>query len=228
MLDRLLGASPSPRRDFLGRVGAAFGLTLAATLPGAVVAEAQPGAPEQGADWLSGLKGKHRQLFDTPEPEDGFGLLHIRNYLNTWRDAFGAKEGEVNAVGTCYGKSTPLGFTDDMWAKYKFGAVLNITDATTKEPLARNMFYHPQPGDNFAFGFFDASIEALQARGVLFILCNNALQFWAGRLAAAGMGTADTIAKDLLAHVLPKVVVVPGMVVAVNQAQENHISYMKV
>ena len=41
------------------------------------------------------------------------------------------------------------------------------------------------------------------------------------------MGTADDIAKDLLAHVQPKVVVVPGMVVAINQAQEAHISYMK-
>ena len=228
MLDRLLGAAPSPRRDFLGRVGAAFGLTLAATLPGAAVAETRPAVPEQGADWLKGLNGKHRQLFDMPEPEDGFGLLHVRNYMNTWRDAFGMKDSEINAVGTCYGKATVLGFTDEMWAKYKFGAVLGITDATTKEPLARNMFYQPKEGDNFAFGFFDSSISALQARGVLFILCNNALHFWAGRLAAAGMGTADDIAKDLLAHVLPKVVVVPGMVVAINQAQEAHISYMKV
>jgi len=227
MLDRLLRASPSPRRDFLGRAGAAFGLTLAATLPRAVVAEATPRDFDQDADWLKGLTGKHRQLFDMPLPEDGFGLLHIRNYMNTWRDAFGMKDSEINAVGTLYGKATPLGFTDEMWAKYKFGAVLEITDATTKAPLARNMFYHPQTGDNFAFGFFDASIEALQARGVLFILCNNALHFWAMRLSAAGMGTADDIAKDLLAHVLPKVVVVPGMVVAINQAQEAHISYMK-
>jgi hypothetical protein len=227
MLDRLLRTSPSPRRDFLGRVGAVFGLTLAAGLPEAVMAEPVPEAPDQGADWMSGLKGKHRQLFDMPEPADGFGLLHIRNYMNTWRDAFGMKDSEINAVGTCYGKATPLGFTDEMWAKYKFGAVLNITDATTKAPLARNMFYHPQPGDNFAFGFFDSSIEALQARGVLFILCNNALHFWASRLSAAGMGTADDIAKDLLAHLLPKIVVVPGMVVAINQAQEARVSYMK-
>ena len=227
MLERLLRASPSPRRDFLGRVGAAFGLTLAAGLPRAAVAQPGPEAPGEGADWLSGLKGKHRQLFDMPLPEDGFGLLHIRNYMNTWRDAFGMKDSEINAVGTLYGKATPLGFTDEMWAKYKFGAVLEITDATTKAPLARNMFYRPQQGDNFAFGFFDASIEALQARGALFILCNNALHFWASRLSAAGMGTADAIANDLLAHVVPKVVVVPGMVVAINQAQEAHISYMK-
>ena len=100
------------------------------------MAETRPAAPEQGADWLKGLNGKHRQLFDMPEPEDGFGLLHIRNYMNTWRDAFGMKDSEINAVGTFYGKATVLGFTDDMWVKYKFGAVLNITDATTKAPLA--------------------------------------------------------------------------------------------
>lgn len=228
MLDDLLATS-SHRRGFLGRVGAAVGLGLMARLPAELSAE-----PVQGPDpvdktdkWLDTLKGKHRMLFDMTSPNDGVGLLHIRNWMNTWRDAYGLKDAELNAIGTLYGKTVPLGFSDDMWVKYKFGTALNITDAATKAPLARNMFAHPKPGDPLAFGFLDSAIEAVQARGALFILCNNALNFWISRLAAApGAAKPDVIRADLLAHLLPKVVVVPGMVVAINKAQERGVAYM--
>lgn len=225
MLDDLL-ASTSHRRGFLGRVGAAIGLGLAARLPHQLSAEPGPDPIDSADKWLDTLKGKHRMLFDMPSPSGGVGLLHIRNWLNTWRDAYGMKDADLSAVGTLYGKSTPLGFSDDMWVKYKFGTPLEITDASTKAPLARNMFAHPKAGDPLAFGFLDSAIEPLQARGALFILCNNALNFWVSRLSAGGMGKAEDIRADLLAHLLPKVVVVPGMVVAINKAQERGVAYM--
>ena len=228
MLDDLLSSS-SHRRGFLGRVGAVVGLGLMARLPAELSAEAVQGPdPVDKADkWLDTLKGKHRMLFDSPAPSGGLPLLHIRNWLNTWRDGYGMKDGELSAVGTLYGKTVPLGFSDDMWVKYKFGAALEITDAATKAPLARNMFAHPKPGDPLAFGMLDSAIEPLQARGVLFILCNNALNFWVARLSSApGAAKPEVIRADLLAHLLPKVVVVPGMVVAINKAQERGVAYM--
>jgi intracellular sulfur oxidation DsrE/DsrF family protein len=136
------------------------------------------------------------------------------------------KDADVNAVATLYGKTVPLGFGDDMWAKYKFGAALGINDTATKAPLARNMFAHPKQGDNVAFGMLDSAIEPLQARGALFIMCNNALNFWVGRLSAGGAGKPDAIRADLLAHLLPKIVIVPAMVVAINKAQERGLAYM--
>jgi intracellular sulfur oxidation DsrE/DsrF family protein len=229
MLDQLLNASPSHRREFLGQMGAAVGLGLVARLPAplAAASASNPDPVDRADKWLDTLKGKHRQLFDMPLPEDGLGLLHIRNFLATYREAYGVPEKELNAVGTLYGKTIPLGFTDEMWVKYKFGAALNITDVKTNAPLERNMFAHPQAGDPLAFGFLDSSVEALQAKGALFILCNNALNFWVGRLSAGGMGAAADIRADLLAHLLPKIVIVPAMVVAINKAQERGISYMK-
>ncbi len=223
-------SSLTRRRDFLSRVGAAVALGLTARLPvpAALAAETPPDPdPVDTADkWLDGLKGKHRQLFDMPAPNSGIPQLHIRNYMVTYREAYGLTEKDVNAVGTLYGTTTPLGFTDEMWEKYKFGAALKIDDPAANAPLVRNWFAHPKEGDPFAFGFFDSSIEALQAKGVVFILCNNALNFWVGRLSKGGMGTTDEIRADLLAHMLPKVVLVPGMVVAINKAQERGLSYM--
>ncbi|HEY2824689.1 MAG TPA: hypothetical protein VGI83_04020, partial [Gemmatimonadales bacterium] len=177
--------------------------------------------------WVEGLKGKHKQLFDMAEPEDGVGLLHVRNYLATYKDAYRAAPADVNAVVTLYGKTTPLGFPDAMWAKYKFGAALEIKDPKTGQPTERNFFFHPEDGDNFAFGFNDSSIENLQKQGVVFILCNNALNFFISRLSAGGLGTKEAIRADLLANMLPGVVLVPAMVIAINRAQEHGLSYMK-
>ena len=228
MLDDLLSSS-SHRRGFLGTVGTAVGLGLMARLPAGLAAEpVQNADPVDKADkWLDTLKGKHRMLFDMPVPDDGVGLLHIRNWMNTWRDTYGMKDEQLNAVGTLYGKTIPLGFSDEMWAKYKFGAALGIKDAATKAPLTRNMFAHPKKGDKLAFGMLDSAIEPLQARGALFILCNNALNFWVGQLSAGGAGKPDAIRADLLAHLLPKIVVVPAMVVAINKAQEKNVAYMR-
>jgi len=237
MLDHLLHTAPSHRREFLGQVGAVVGLGLAARFPAPLAAEPAPtpgpgpgpgpGPVDEDDKWLDTLKGKHRQLFDMASPEDGLGLLHVRNYLATYRETYGLPEKDVNAVATLYGKTIPLGFSDEMWARYKFGAALKINDSKTSAPIERNMFYRPQQGDNFAFGLFDSSIETLQARGALFIMCNNALNFWIGGLSAGGMGTKEEIRADLLAHLLPKVVVVPAMVVAINKAQERGVAYMK-
>jgi hypothetical protein len=224
MLDSI--SSPTHRRGFLGRTAAALALGLTSWKPAELVARAIPDNPDAKDTWLHGLKGKHRQLFDMPAPNNGIPQLHIRNFLNTYRDAYGMTDKDVNAVATLYGQSTLLAFTDDMWDKYKFGAALKINDVATNQPLTRNMFAHPKEGDPFAFGLFDSSVEALQARGVVFILCNNALNFWVGALVKGGMGSKEAIRADLLAHTLPGIILVPGMVVAINRAQEAGLSYM--
>ncbi|MEP6574354.1 MAG: hypothetical protein ABJD11_16765 [Gemmatimonadota bacterium] len=217
--------APTHRRGFLGRTITAVALGLSTWKPAELLARTIPDSPDAKDMWLHGLKGKHRQLFDMPTPNGGIPLLHVRNFLETYKAAYGATDKDVNAVATLYGQSTVLAFSDDMWEKYKFGTILKINDAAG-QPLTRNMFAHPKEGDPFAFGFLDSSIEALQKRGVVFILCNNALNFWVGQLAKGGMGTNEQIRADLLAHTLPGIVLVPGMVVAINRAQEAGLSYM--
>ena len=86
------------RRGFLGRV---FGAAAAASLP---VATAHAAAiQESGADdWIKEVKGTHRCLFDFPQHNNGMPLLHIFNYLNTYKEAYKAAPGSAGAVGTFY------------------------------------------------------------------------------------------------------------------------------
>ena len=208
------------RRAFLSSVaGIGAGALLAPELVHADVASSDA--------WLDQLKGKHRQLFDAPDPDGGTVLRHARGYLDAWHGAYGVAEHDINLIVTLYGRTTPLGVQDAMWAKYKLGAALNLTDATTNAPLVRNYFAHPEPGDPMGDGTPQSSIESLQQRGVLFLLCNNALVRWSARLEKDGLGAAQGIHDDLVAHALPGVVVVPNVLIAMTKAHERGFAYAR-
>lgn len=220
---------PSTRRGFVSRTTAALALALAPALPRWADAEtpvrlSDPGTPSD--DWMKRVTGKHKQLFDMKTHENGVGLLHVRNYLNTWRDAYHLTDKDVTPVLTFYGAGLPMGFDDAAWAKYPFGDVMKVTDPKTSAPARRNIFYKPGEGDTIAFGFLDSSIDQLVARGTVCIMCNNALAFWTMQLEKGGMGKAADIRADLVQHLLPGVSVVPAMVIAIGQAQERGCAYM--
>lgn len=177
--------------------------------------------------WLDRLKGKHRQLFDAPDPEGGTILRHVRNYFDSWRDDYGVAERDVSVVVALYARTTPLGLQDAMWAKYQLGAALNLNDPATNAPLVRNYFAHPQPGDPVADGTPESSIESLQKRGVAFVVCNNALKRWSARLEKEGKGAAAAIHDDLVAHALPGVTVVPDVLIAMTKAHERGFAYAR-
>jgi intracellular sulfur oxidation DsrE/DsrF family protein len=226
------------RRGFLGRmagVAAAAGVSLAGISP--VVAQ------ESGADdWLSEVKGTHRCLFDFPQHKNGFPLLHILNYLNTYSAAYKSGPGQVGAVGTFYSvgsqASIALAFNDTIWAKYQLGAYTGLKDANGT-PYTRNVFQRPTTNDLHLLmqavdspmipALADAmpaiGIESLQKMGTKFVLCNNALGIWCLELEARGKGKAKAIEQELRANVLPGVTIVPAMVIAIDKAQEAGIKY---
>jgi intracellular sulfur oxidation DsrE/DsrF family protein len=188
------------------------------------------------------VTGTHRTLFDFPQHRNGFPLLHILNYLNTYATAYKTAAGQVGAVGTFYSvgaqASIPLAFNDAIWTKYELGAYTGLKDADGK-PYTRNVFHKPTPKDLHLLmqavdspmipALSDAmpaiGIESLQKLGTTFILCNNALGIWTLELEARGKGRAQDIDKELRANLLPGVTIVPAMVVAIDQAQEAGITY---
>lgn len=173
--------------------------------------------------WLKNLTGKHRQLFDAPAPGGGILLIHMMNYYDTWVRDYGAKDSEINGVGTFYGTTTFYGVNDAMWAKYKIGEFLETNDPATGKPATTNP-WRTNP-NIMGMSLPAASIESLQKRGATFILCNNALGIFAGMLAKARGLNSDAVYADLKANALPGVEVVPGMVVAIEQAHTAGLSY---
>ncbi len=225
------------RRGFLTRI---FGTAAAGALVGAGQAQAQtPTGPDA---WVGQVTGAQRSLFDFPQHKNGVPLLHILNYLNTYRDAYKAAAGQVGAVGTFYGigpqSSIALGFNDAAWAKYQLGEYASLKD-TSGRPYTRNVFLRPTADDlhllmaamqtptipMFAGAMPALGIVSLQQMGTTFLLCANALGAWCAELEARGKGKAVEIERDLRANLVPGVIIVPAMVIAIEKAQAAGIRY---
>ena len=226
----------SPRREFLGKLaGGAVALGvggIGARKAFAVAIEATSASPTPSDRWLSQLTGEYRQLFDTPNPSGGMGLMHVRNYLDTYRDTYHVTHPAVTAVCTLYGGTTMLAFNDEMWKKYDLGKATRVMDGSNS-PAVSNVFYKaPAGAESLSLTGApvpipaDASISALQARGTIFLLCNNVFNLWMRMLAAGTHGKPETLREEFLANMLPGIQLVPAMVIAIGQAQKHGCSYM--
>jgi intracellular sulfur oxidation DsrE/DsrF family protein len=222
------------RRGFVGR-------TLAAAAAGwsAVTLQASGSAEQTGASdgWIKEVPGKARCFFDCPQHMNGFGLVHILNYLTAY------PAGQAGVASSFYGvgpaSSIAMGFNDAMWAKHGLGEILGLKDASGK-PYTRNVFVSPTKADGHLLAqrtqipasiamlgdaLVGSSVPSLQKMGTKFLLCNNALGLWTLELEAKGKGAAAAIDKDLRANLLPGVTIVPAMVIAIEQAHAAGISY---
>lgn len=211
------------RRGFLGRAAAAVALALTpSALRAAPLTEDQGQASPEA--WLQDLNAAHRLFFDIPDFANAVPQIHITNFLNTYRTAHGVEEKDINAVGGLWSRTTLLAANDAMWAKYRIGEYLNLRDAAG-DPFTRN----PWRAAPFILGAErpGSSIEALQARGVRYIVCNNALNLHVGVLATARGLETPAVNADVRANLLPGVVVVSAMVIAIERAQKHGFSYIR-
>lgn len=204
-----------PRRSFVTRAAAALA-AVTAGIP-SVAGASDTGMDSEYDAWMKDVKGKHRQLFHALELNER-PMLMASNFLDAYRDAFAAKDGDARAVIGVHGPALAIGFSDSAWSKYGFGKNANVLDPTTKEPSVRNIFATGAP----------LSVDTLQKRGVVFIMCNTALRLTSQGLSKARGESYETVYEDLKASRLPGTILVPAMVVAVNRSQEAGFTYLRV
>ncbi len=195
----------------------------AASLRPLQASAARSAAMATKAPWLTGVTAPHRQLFDAPQAETGIALVHVMNYYDTYNASFGVEDADIDAVLTFYGGSTFYGVNDAMWAKYQIGEFIGAKDPDTGAPATRNL-WRTKPVV-LGLSLPQASIESLHARGTTMIVCNNALQIFAGLLAARRGLRAETVYEDLKANLLPQMQLVPAMVIAIEQATRAGLTY---
>lgn len=213
------------RRGFLGSVAAATAVALstATAVPAAQAGEAA--AASGGTDferWLDTIPGKHRQIYDMPEPHGAMGLMWSHVFLMTGAQAYAVPETELGVVVVLRHSAMPLALNDSVWAKYKFGEFYKIEDPQTKAPATRNPFTNLKPGD---LPLMEAGLDKLMARGVKVATCGMAIHHYSLMFAKNTNGDAEAIKKDWLAAVLPGVFVAQSGVIAVHGAQSRGCTY---
>jgi intracellular sulfur oxidation DsrE/DsrF family protein len=215
------------RRAFLSGVAiAAAGVGLAQISANGEAAEPAGATPTGGTDfqaWLGSIKGKHRQVYDMPEPNNGMGLIWSHIFLLTGAQGYGVPESDLTAVVVMRHNAIPIAMNDTQWAKYKLGEVFKINDPGTKAPALRNPFNNVKPGD---LPLPEAALDKLVPRGVKFAVCDIALTLYSAMVAKQMGLEPAAVKKDWAGAVLPGVQLAPSGVVALNGAQAHGCSYV--
>lgn len=220
------------RRTFLGTLAtgaAAMSLAgIAAPLQSMAGTPASGNAEDPDA-WFEQIKGKHRIVFDVPEPNGMMPFAWPRVFLLT-NAATGTPEKDSSVVVVLRHEAIPYAMNNSLWTKYNFGKVFKITDDKTKESAMRNAFYKPEAGDFQIPGIGPVSIgiNELQDSGVLFCVCNMALTVYSAAIGKQMSMDPKEVYNDFRAGVLPNIQIVPSGVWAVGRAQEHKCAYCRV
>ncbi|HKP31138.1 MAG TPA: twin-arginine translocation signal domain-containing protein [Chitinophagaceae bacterium] len=221
--------SKSPRRQFISNVAAgaaALGLGSLVSLDAMAGIKDNPQIYADADEWFSKLKGKHRMVFDVPEPNGLMPFAWPLVYLMT-NEKTGTPMKDSNAVVILRHSGIPYAFNNSVWEKYKFGEIFHLNDPKTKAASIRNFMYQAKPEDFNIPGIGPAplAINDLQGMGVMFGVCDMAMQVNSAAIAQMTKGDAAAIKKDWEANLLPGVQVLPSGVWAIGRAQEHGCGY---
>ncbi len=229
---------PVTRRNFLST--AALGSAALGLLPRGASAETAA-VSKSLPDWFSSqtewdtasfnhlLRARRtvKQLFDVTAPDGEMLTAHVHNALTGLERGFGIPAEKILVVAALRSGATILNFDDDAWKKYELGAGYTVKDPATGKPAERNIYFastlapdgkyaSDDPNDPRSIES-DTSLQAIQRRGVQLLCCHAAVEAIAGyaveRLKL--QASQETVARDLVAHRLPGVLVVPSMVSAI-------------
>jgi hypothetical protein len=199
----------TPRRGFFGRIAAMSVLGLSGF---ATAARAETGS--DGLEWPGTLKGRHKQVFDVYDINEGFPLGFANNFLTPNESA--------TAVLIFRHRGLPYALSHAMWEKYKIGETFKIIDPETKAHAVKNPWFEPKPG---VLQNADAALDRLIARGTVIGACAVAMRGQARRLAPNAGVTPEEALKEFTANVLPSVTIIPSGTWGVNRAQEAGCTY---
>ena len=174
--------------------------------------------------WLDALKGKHRQVFSA-----GAGgpvsLAIATNWLDAHQEVFGLAHPDVDAIIGISVRAFPINCSDALWAKYELGRRFELKDPATGEWSTRNIFIDQVP--EYA-SWKRVGVRPLQARGVIFWQCNNALTNHANRFAQEMHLDPKAVREELITGLNPGVKLIPAHTMVLGLAQEHHCTYEQI
>ncbi|HJU65667.1 MAG TPA: hypothetical protein VJ596_08315 [Gemmatimonadaceae bacterium] len=212
-----------PRRGFLGRLSAAAaGFTALVSTPFSLRASPPTPASLDASDpdaWIGRMKGRDRLLMHAHQQLLP-AVVAARSVLTSGRDLYGVPESENSVAVASHGPAIGGLFRNEIWEKFTLGEHYKLTDPKTGAAPRTNPFLGPQEGWPS-----DANVPALMQRGVTFLVCNIAVRNLSRRIVREGQ-QPEPLHQELVAGLVPGVIVVPDLFVAISHAQKKGIGYL--
>jgi hypothetical protein len=208
-------ADAAPRRGLFARFAAVTMVGFAGLMPLVTQTQAEA-ATNDGPNWPGRLKGRHRQVVDAYEVNGGFPLAFAYTFLTS------NTAGTATSVVILRHIALVMALKSDVWAKYKIGSALKITDPETTAPATKNPFLEPKPGVLLTD---EMAVDRLLAKGAVFGACDVALHALSSKLAPNAGTTPDVALKEWHASVIAGITVLPSGVWGLNRAQEAGCTY---
>lgn len=176
---------------------------------------------QQDADgWLKNIKGSRRVVYDGTTPHNGLPILWTFAFYET-NNATGTPDDDMTAMTVLRHNAIPFAMEDALWYQYKLGEFFEIQDNQTGKPSLRNTVYEPVNGDFPIPGV--PGLKGMQERGVMFCVCDLALQVFSGFVAdKLEIQDKDRVYEEWKSGLLPGIQVVPSGVWALERAQNEH------
>jgi hypothetical protein len=151
----------------------------------------------------------------------------MRNTMNAQVYAF--RHPDFLCVSATHGPAHLALFDDAMWEKYQFAKLTGgkfTTNTLVETPQGLSTDF--EANDGIYSGRGD-TITLLQRRGAVFLACHNAIWELSERLIKAGTNpdhlALEALAAELTNHLIPGIVVTPGIVATLVELQRHGFAY---
>jgi intracellular sulfur oxidation DsrE/DsrF family protein len=210
------------RRDFLARmtIGAA---ALAALDADELRAGSNTSRGAWDTSWIDKLaSARYRVVFNASEVSEGAAFNFVSSFYNDYHEVHGTTDDQLRPVVVIRRLGTALALNDALWDRYAIGEDAKITDSATHAPARRNVFWKTATTTDDS----SHTIETLQRRGMINLVCNVALGRMASRIAEATHKKAEDVQAEFRANLLPGAILVPSGIYALIRAQNAGCAWM--
>jgi intracellular sulfur oxidation DsrE/DsrF family protein len=213
----------SRRRHFLAQLGAAA--AALAIDSDELRAATQSSTSGWDTSWLDRLAtAQYRVVFNASEINDGAAMDYAATFFDHFHEVHGTSDKQTRPVIVFRRLGTGMAFNDILWDRYAIGEETKIRDAATQAPARRNVFWTARPGASAQS--VATKLDALQARGLISLVCNVAANNIASRWAEKFQRPVEVVRKDVTDNLIPGAILVPSGIYALIRAQNAGCAYM--
>ncbi|GAB6854872.1 transcriptional initiation protein Tat [Asaia astilbis] len=174
---------------------------------------------------LVGFRGR-RKMLGAGADLSGHWPVEAQNLINSEVFSFGHPDALL--VMALWGEAQLALYDAAAWTRFDLARLVPAgeTVSALQQPSTGSSRHHQD--EQGAYGIAGRGIPALQARGVVFLACHNAIWSHAGRILALGGGSVggsqEQIAAELTNHINPRAIVTPSALGAMAELQGSGFS----